>query len=524
LGSKERIRALRAELASERTSFRRRAEESGAEQVWKNFPGRIGVALSGGGARGSYEAGVLLAFQDAKLPTHILTATSIGSINAAGFAASSGTLVGNAEPVVEAWYSVTPPAVGIEWTRYAWILGGLIAASAGFANLVYHLLRLWGLTVPLRHPEKLWVTWLFLGLAGGVVLFLYDTLPYLGYGARFFLRGEWARVDGRKFLLSVAGNVIVWGFVALAMWSFRLEVTRLHGYAAAGVAAGFLAALMTRERWRAPLSEWLRKLLRAPLRPGLFPNYERARFLKNNVNPARLRASPIRVLFSATDLETGEPRFFSNATREALQQDPGADERFIAREVEYAEDLIAAIVASTAIPIAFEPLPLGGKVFADGAIRSNQPVRPAIRMGADVLFVVMMDPLAGEGRREKMETFIDVGLRALDILMRQNLDTDLQAMAGVNATCEQAAQQLGLRAEEVELRDGERRYRYVRAFAICPTEPLPGGTLDFDAEAVNQAILRGYRDGAGQVMNFLHYAREAKFSRPRRTLEWRPQS
>ena len=56
---------------------------------------RIAVVLSGGGARGAYEAGALLAFQDAQVPTHILAATSVGSINAADYAARSQTLVGN---------------------------------------------------------------------------------------------------------------------------------------------------------------------------------------------------------------------------------------------------------------------------------------------------------------------------------------------------------------------------------------------------------------------------------------------
>ncbi|MGZ4842027.1 MAG: hypothetical protein ACXV5J_09795, partial [Candidatus Angelobacter sp.] len=33
------------------------------------FSSRVGVVLSGGGARGAYEAGVLMAFQDAQVPT-----------------------------------------------------------------------------------------------------------------------------------------------------------------------------------------------------------------------------------------------------------------------------------------------------------------------------------------------------------------------------------------------------------------------------------------------------------------------
>src|SRR6202158_3745044 len=125
---------LKTELKEERTAFRARMEKAGAEGVWAKFPGRIAVALAGGGARGAYEAGVLLAFQDAQLPTHIVTATSVGSIHAAGSAAHSSTRVGNAESVVGGWLGVTPTSVGIEWTRYAWVLGGLVAACMGFGN------------------------------------------------------------------------------------------------------------------------------------------------------------------------------------------------------------------------------------------------------------------------------------------------------------------------------------------------------------------------------------------------------
>src|SRR6185436_7060800 len=107
-------------------------------EVWRRYPGRIGIVLSGGGARGAYEAGVLRAFQDAKLPTHIITATSVGSINAASYVshAEPDSLVGNAESLVDSWSAVTPPAVGIDWFRYILVLGGLTAMTAGFGNLI----------------------------------------------------------------------------------------------------------------------------------------------------------------------------------------------------------------------------------------------------------------------------------------------------------------------------------------------------------------------------------------------------
>jgi predicted acylesterase/phospholipase RssA len=59
------------------------------DSLWQRHNRRIGVVLSGGGARGAYEAGVLLAFGHAKLPTHVVSAASIGSINAASYVAHS---------------------------------------------------------------------------------------------------------------------------------------------------------------------------------------------------------------------------------------------------------------------------------------------------------------------------------------------------------------------------------------------------------------------------------------------------
>ena len=76
---KPRSSAAMAELDELRQEFR---ATIAATRRPAGFSSRVGVVLSGGGARGSYEAGVLMAFQDAQVPTHIIAATSVGSINA----------------------------------------------------------------------------------------------------------------------------------------------------------------------------------------------------------------------------------------------------------------------------------------------------------------------------------------------------------------------------------------------------------------------------------------------------------
>jgi predicted acylesterase/phospholipase RssA len=495
-------------------------EKAGAERVWQNFSGRIAAVLSGGGARGAYEAGALLAFQDAQLPTHILTATSVGSINAGSYASHSDTQVGNAESLVETWFGLIPPAVGIEWTSYVWRLAGLVAASAGFGNLIGHFLVPEGLAVHLHDPA---LTWLALGLAGTAVLLLYDYLPYLGYVVRGYFRGTTWKPEGRKAALSIVANVVVLGFLILAFHSLHVvaelaKLIRFHPVLAAAVAMALAMLVKLRRRWSARFSIWVHKVLRLLLRSGLFSNFERSRLLRERISPEGLRASPIRVIFTATDLETGAARFFSNTPPERLRADRGADPRFVAEEVTTADDLIRAVVASSALPIVYEPLTVGGRLYSDGGIVTNQPIRPAIRLGAEVLFLIMVH--APESQRGKAETFLDLGLRGLDILMEQSLLTDLKLLNSVNALCERAAAELRLRPEEIEIDFGTRRYRYAKAFIIRPAAPLPGSALDFGGETTGPAILQGYQDACAQIESFLGYAPQAKFGQPRHLLRY----
>src|SRR5258708_36936729 len=141
------------------------------------FSSRVGVVLSGGGARGAYEAGVLMAFQDAQVPTHIIAATSVGSINAASFAAHSEGYIGKAETLVKSWMELTPATLGIDWSRYIFLLAGLVAASAGLGNLVRELLEEDGIYLHAHHPK---LTWFALAAAGVAVLFFSDKLSYIG--------------------------------------------------------------------------------------------------------------------------------------------------------------------------------------------------------------------------------------------------------------------------------------------------------------------------------------------------------
>src|SRR5882757_1968218 len=172
---KPRSVAALAELAPLRDEFRARIAMSRRPAA---FSSRVGVVLSGGGARGAYEAGVLMAFQDAQVPTHVIAATSVGSINAASYAAHSEGLIGKAEPLVNAWLELTPATLGIDWSRYIFLLAGLIAASAGIGNFFWDWMKEHGIFLHAYHPKG---TWLALGAPGFSILFFTDNFSYIGY-------------------------------------------------------------------------------------------------------------------------------------------------------------------------------------------------------------------------------------------------------------------------------------------------------------------------------------------------------
>ena len=417
----------------------------------------------------------------------------------------------------------TPSDTGIEWTRYAWILTGLVATCLGFGNFIHRVLMSYGLTIHLKDPK---LTWLSVGAFGLAILLLHDSLPYLyhllkNFGAR---TRRHRKIEWRRAALSLLGNAIVILAILEVLYSIqmirRLQVlTGWHSMVTVALILTIPLLLLLRKKFSASVNNTVRRVLRIPLRTGLFSNLARERFVSERGSAQKIKASPIRILLSATDLESGDPNYYSNTPVEQLIADPGVDKRFVASKVFYPDDFITAVIASSAVPITYEPVRVQGRLCADGGLCANQPMRPAVHLGADVLFVVMMDPVEAESA--PIKTFLDVGVRSLEILMRQNLLTDLRMSNTINIACEQAAARHNLRPEEVELEMGERRYRYVRAFAICPPESLPGSMLDFSSKMTGLAILQGYRDASGQINNFLSYAQDCGARGPRKTLRWK---
>ena len=516
------FRALNPELQQQIDAERQRLSELPADRaaLWARHARRVGVVLSGGGARGAYEAGVLLAFGHADLPTQVVSAASIGSINGASYVAHSKGLVGSAESLVESWSDLTPATVGIEWFRYIFVLTGLIAASAGFGNLLLewfdhnHIVF-----VHTAHPA---LAWLSLGIAGTAVLFFHHELSYFSYAIRHRIKQKRWKPDAAKLKKSIFANLMVWGcvflFLAIAhVHLFALDLLDEDSRPATYILIGVFAILgLLGIVFRETLSRTSRGFIRLPLRSGLFANYERTRFLRGRMPNEKMKASPIQAIFASTEVRTGRERYFSNQTAEELLRDPRVDPQFVA-DVAPTDDVLMGVIASSAFSMVYETVPIGDELFTDGGIVANQPIRPAVRMGADVLFLVMVEPRSQS--RHEVKTFLDVGVRALDILMSQNLKADLKNLSTINRQCEFHASRVGVRPEQLTVKNGYRAYSYLKTIVIAPDVDMDMTPLDFDGDLLAPAIVQGYRDGISAVLEYAEYLTELPADLSRVTVE-----
>ena len=83
---------------------------------------------------------------------------------------------------------------------------------------------------------------------------------------------------------------------------------------------------------------------------------------------------------------------------------------------------------------------------------------------------------------------------------------------------------VSLRPEQVEVHLLDQQYRYVKAFTVCPAEPLAATALDFDASVTVPAILQGYRDGSRAALEYAQYAGSLPTARSKRIIKLVPEA
>ena len=436
---------------------------------------RIALVLSGGGALGAYEVGVLRVLERLALAPAIVAGVSAGAINAVVWLAH-GRRTAALERV---WRELRPDAVGLQWVSLALRFAGAVVAAIAALEVVltvsgsrelsgaFWLWRRASGHADLASAQLDVACWLAVAFgAAALVLVAPAAAPRLADAAA---GADPVRGRARLGALAVAAAALHrGGWVTGWPWPHRFSATVVLVLALAWAGSGPGRA-----------GRWLRGIALG-LMPetggrGLWSGRRRRRFLEAQVaagDAAALARGEPHLIVSALAVDSGRVTHFVNW--------PRPDARFRERvdatlgevvTVGDAAGIVGAAVASSALPGVFEPERIGGREFVDAGGFSNQPLHVALADDADAALVVLLAPSAGPAPVPPAD-LVALGGRLLEVANWRDLQAELRQLPPGWATAGDPA----------------------RVCVVEPAQPLPAALLTFDAATAAELIRLGERD------------------------------
>ncbi|MBI1798092.1 MAG: patatin-like phospholipase family protein [Candidatus Eisenbacteria bacterium] len=438
---------------------------------------RVALVLSGGGALGAYEVGVFRALEHAGLEPRIVLGVSVGAINGLIWVANGF----GSDALRRTWSQLRPPSIGIRWeTRAIRALGAFLLALAALeALLTLGELPQLGVTALLARSAS--------ALAPAWNEILLDTLAWLlvaALGAALLLRS--GRFEDALVKITPAADpervqrVLGRWLIVLALLFpipllFRFAwPQRFHLFV---LLLGTLVWLVSRAmREDRALRRFALRLLPETGGRGLWRTGARRRLIEELLPPAareRLARSDVRLILTACEIESGRIHYFVN-WRDPAPEFRARIERSlgVVRETRGVGDLIEAALASSAVPVVFEPVKIGALDFIDAGVFSNQPLHAVIADGADALLMVLVSPSGCPPRLSAEPNLIEIAARLSQIANWRDLQTEMQ------------------RLPPGWTREGDP----ARVCVVEPTGTLPGSLLGIDPATAAVLTECGERD------------------------------
>ena len=144
-------------------------------------------------------------------------------------------------------------------------------------------------------------------------------------------------------------------------------------------------------------ASWARMLVRGN---RIYENTGIRRMIETSLGRPRFEDAQIPLAVTATDLETGAEKVFSSG------------------------DIVEPLLASTAMPSIFPPVPIRGRNYIDGGVANNVPIAPAVEMGGKTVYV--MDATSHSRQRRPLNRPIDYLLHAFTLARGQRFSLESQ--------------------------------------------------------------------------------------------------
>jgi NTE family protein len=135
------------------------------------------------------------------------------------------------------------------------------------------------------------------------------------------------------------------------------------------------------------------------------------------------------------------------------------------------------VVASCTIPIFFPPVANNGRQYVDGGVRDIVPLKIAIEMGADQIYVLLCSPETLAPIEHELTNIVEVGTRTSEILINEIYRNDIAHAKQVNMWLKNMGGFNGYRNIDIKVIEPE--------YDVC-------NILDFKPDIIRRAIDYGY--------------------------------
>ncbi len=198
--------------------------------------------------------------------------------------------------------------------------------------------------------------------------------------------------------------------------------------------------------------------------------------IRRNLNAGRVDA----VCIAATQLATGRAVIFTEE-KERSYFAPVADDQIRMQAARLAP---VHALASAAIPLLFPSVRVGSRYYADGGLRLNTPLAPALRLGADRVLVVGLSHGVAPSVSEALAQQRTAGFgnpmflfgKVLNALMLSPVDVDVARLRLVNDILTHGETAFGPdfleRINEAGLAQGSRPLRRIDNMVIRPSQDV----------------------------------------------------
>ncbi len=210
---------------------------------------------------------------------------------------------------------------------------------------------------------------------------------------------------------------------------------------------------------------------------SLYSNNPLKEKIKKHINPTKIVASGRKLRIGVVSLQTGQYRLITEKDRKLRKW----------------------ILASTAIPVYFEPVEIHNEQYVDGGIRDITPLGAVMHEKPDACLVVLASPLKMRGPRKAFPDLFEIGLRSVDIMVNEIYRNDLTEADWINnlltrwQEMEEKLQPHTTREIEAclkPLRTVLKEYRLIPTHTIAPKKNVID-TLGFEPAPIREAIRHG---------------------------------